>query len=88
MQDYYIFDEPELERIGFVCLGCNTESVFDLSKDQTANVARECPGCGNIKFVESFITEMKQQYNWITWYKKVRDLKKNVGIRLYFKKQN
>jgi hypothetical protein len=88
MQNYFIFDEPDLEKIGLICPNCNTESVFDLSKDQTANVPRDCPGCGNAKFVESFMTEVKASYNWITWYKKVREIKKSVGIRFYFKREN
>lgn len=86
MQDYFIFDETELVRIGIVCPHCNTESIFDLAKDHTANVSRDCPGCGNPKFVESFTTESRQNYSWITWYKKVRELKKNVAVRFYFKK--
>ena len=86
MQDYFIFDEGELEKIGLVCPHCNTESLFDLSKDQTANAARSCPGCGSNDFLESFATEVKHNYNWITWYKKVRSVKKKVGVRLYFKR--
>lgn len=86
MENYFIFDERELERVGLVCPACNTEAVFDLGKDHTAIVARECPGCGSHTFVEAFTTEAKQNYNWVTWYKKAREVKKNVGIRLYFRK--
>ncbi len=87
MQDTcLIFDERDLEKIGIVCPHCGTESVFDLGKDQTANQSRDCPGCGNPEFLASFTTEACQHYNWITYYKKARDLNKNVGIRLYLKK--
>ena len=86
VQDYFIFDEPELERVGVVCPHCSTESVFDLAKEQVSHTGRECPGCGNSDFLGSFITEAKQSYNWVTYYKRVHDIKKKVGIRLYFKK--
>ena len=86
MQDYYIFDETELERIGIVCPDCNTESIFDLSKDQTANQSRSCPGCGSEKFLPSFTTEAKQNYNWVTYYKRGREIKKGAGLRFYFKR--
>ena len=85
MHDYYIFDENELERVGVVCPHCGTESIFDLTKDQTANQGRDCPGCGNRDFLESFVTEAKQVYNWITYYKRGRDIKKKIEIRFYFK---
>lgn len=86
VQDYFIFDESDLVRIGVVCPDCNTESVFDLSKDQGANVARGCPGCGKTSFVEKFTTKYSRDYNWVTWYKSALDAKKSVGVRLYFKK--
>ncbi|MFY9703329.1 MAG: hypothetical protein WAK02_14335, partial [Terriglobales bacterium] len=70
MQDsHLIFDEQDLEKVGIVCPHCGTESVFDLSKDQTANQTRECPGCGNAEFLSGFTTEAKQNYNWVTYYK-------------------
>jgi hypothetical protein len=81
---HVIFDERDLEKIGIVC-ECGTESVFDLTKDQAANQVRECPGCGNREFLAQFVTEARQNYNWITYYKRVRDLNKRVTIRLYLK---
>jgi hypothetical protein len=73
-----------LQRIGIACPDCETESIFDLSKDQTANVGRICPRCGNSKFLESFVTEQKQKYNWVTYYKRGKEITKNVTVRLYF----
>lgn len=87
MLDHYtIFGESELARIGIVCPACGTETVFDLSKDQTANQDRDCPGCGSSDFLKSFTTEARQNYNWITYYKKGRDMAKSVEVRLYFNK--
>ena len=80
-----VFDEPDLERIGIICPNCGTESIFDLTKDQTANVDRCCPGCGTTDYLASFIVEAKQTYNWITYYKRMRDIKKTVRLRFYFK---
>lgn len=88
MDDYFIFNETELERVGVLCPKCETEAVFDLRKDQTANETRECPGCGSTDFLVGFTTDARQNYNWITYYKRVRELKKAVGIRLYFRKTN
>lgn len=65
---------------------CNTESIFDLSKDQTANQTRYCPGCGSDKFLPSFTTTARQDYNWITYYKRGRDMQKAAGVRFYFKR--
>lgn len=84
MDNCYIFEEQELERIGVVCPGCATESVFDLSRDQTANETRECPGCGSLEFLKSFQTEVRQNYNWVTYYKRGREMKKDVRVRFYF----
>src|SRR6266852_4685081 len=84
--DQAIFNEKELERIGIVCPNCGTESIFDLDKDQTANQDKACPGCGGSEFLKSFTTEVKQNYNFVTYYKRVRDMAKNVEVHLYFKK--
>jgi transcription elongation factor Elf1 len=78
MLNYEVYEEKELVRVGVVCPHCNTESVFDLSKDQTANVGRECPGCGDSEFLRSFQTEAKQSYNWVTYYKRVKEISKKV----------
>jgi hypothetical protein len=86
MQDYFIFDEKELVRIGLVCLDCNTESVFDLTRDQSAITNRGCPGCGK-ELVKCWATPQRQEYNWITWYRKVQmDTSKGVLVRFYFKR--
>jgi transcription elongation factor Elf1 len=81
-----VFSEQDLERIGVVCPHCGTESIFNLTKDQAANTDRSCPGCGNADYLARFVMEAKQEYNWITYYKRVRDLAKNVQIRFYFKR--
>lgn len=86
MEHMLVFEESDLERVGIVCPNCRTESIFDLLKDQTANVDRSCPGCGMAEYLKSFAMEAKQTYNWITYYKRIRDIKKNVQIRFYFKR--
>jgi len=86
MEHLFVFAEQELERIGVVCPNCGTESIFDLSKDQSANVDRNCPGCGTEDYLKSFVMEAKQVYNWITYYKRIREIKKNVRIHFYFKR--
>ena len=86
MEDYFIFDEKELVRIGVVCPGCGTETIFDLTRDQTAtNQTKVCSGC-NADLLTSFRTEAPSFYNWITYYKRARDVAKDVALRLYFKK--
>ncbi len=82
-----VFDEQDLERVGVVCPNCGTESIFDILKDQTATVDRSCPGCGTDEYLKSFNVEAKQTYNWITYYKRMRDIKKAVRVRLYFKQE-
>jgi hypothetical protein len=70
MERPVIFEEKELAKIGIVCPVCATESIFDLSKDHTANTGRACPGCGKENFLPSFTTEARQTYNWVTYYKR------------------
>jgi hypothetical protein len=82
MKEQLIFEEKELKRLGLVCSICNTESIFDLGKDQTANSSRECPGCG-ADFLKSFSLQGKLS-NWVTYYKAALDAPKNVRIRFYF----
>jgi hypothetical protein len=43
MQDYFDFDESELEKVGVRCVECATETVFDLRRDQAAHAPRLCP---------------------------------------------
>lgn len=85
MENYFIFDESELVRIGVVCPDCNTESVFDLGKDQTANKAHDCPGC-DAEILPAFRTEARQDYNWITYYQRGRGSEKKAKLLFYFKK--
>ena len=85
MENYLIFDEQELVRIGAVCPDCGTEAIFDLTKDQAAHRPRVCPGC-DAELVEQFQTEAKQTYNWITYYKRGRDTKKRPRLLFYFKR--
>jgi hypothetical protein len=84
MERLIAFEESELARIGIICPDCATESIFDLAKDQTANTPRTCPGCGQANFLESFFTENRQNYNWVTYYKRGREIKKRVRVRFYF----
>ena len=83
MQSPIVFSEAELQRIGVVCPECRTEAIFDLKADHTANVNRECVGCGDAKFLESF-TLPQRKYNTITYYKAAGELSKSGAIRFYF----
>lgn len=85
MENYFIFDEQELIRIGAVCPDCGTEVVFDLTKDQTAYRPRICPGC-EVELIAQFQTEARQNYNLITYYKRGRDMAKRPRLLFYFKK--
>lgn len=78
-----VFAERELKRIGVVCSICHTESIFDLSADQTANADRACPGCGDFSFLKSFTREGRSHYNWVTYYKTAQAADK-TEIRFYF----
>jgi hypothetical protein len=86
MEDYFIFDEKELARIGIVCAHCDTEIIFDLDKDQAINQTTNCPRC-NKELFRLALTETPQQYAWISLYKRARDAQKqNITVRLYFRK--
>lgn len=87
MQDYHVFNEAELERIGVVCKDCNTEVIFDLTNDQTATGHKACPGC-NKELLKSWEVPQNKIYNWVTYYKGGRDSvsSKPAEIRFYFKR--
>jgi hypothetical protein len=81
-----VFEEGQLDRIGVVCPDCDTESVFDLNRDQVSHDNKACPGCGKYDFLECFIFDAnRRQDNWVTKYKRLKDTTKNVTVRLYFK---
>lgn len=85
MENYFIFDEQELVRIGVVCPDCNTESVFDLTKDQTAIRPRTCPGC-EAEILSVQVSKDRYEYNAITAYKRLLDSDKKPRLLFYFKK--
>lgn len=86
MENYFIFDEKELARIGIVCPDCNTESVFDLSRDQAADRSRKCPGCGG-EILPVFQSPNEYSYNAVTQYvRSLRSWEKKPKLLLYFKK--
>ncbi len=78
------FEERQLSRIGVVCPICSTESIFDLNRDQSALANRSCPGCGGQDFLPHLVSNQRQEYNWITYYKRMRDTEKKATVRLYF----
>ena len=84
LDDWIGYRASELDRIGIVCQGCGTEAIFDLKKDQTANVPHNCPGCDH-KLLET-TAAASPVYNWVTYYKAGRDAPKNVEIRFYFRR--
>lgn len=86
MDEYLAFDEADLAKIGVVCPACKTESVFSLDYEKISARAHSCPCC-DTEILAAYRTEAKQDYNWITYYKRVRELDKNVKLRFYFRKQ-
>ena len=86
MEDYLVFDEKELARIGITCVNCNTEVIFDLDEDQGLKQTTNCPRCDKELF-RLAVSESPQQYEWISLYKRARDAKKpNIAVHLYFRK--
>lgn len=89
MQNYFIFEDSELKRIGLVCPDCNTEATFDVAKDQAAIVSRSCPGCGRSDLARTFSIPQRSEYNWVTWFLAAMNRDDGaVGIRLYFERSN
>jgi MinD superfamily P-loop ATPase len=84
MQSPIVFKEAELKKIGVVCQHCQTEAIFDLSKDHTAISDRVCPGCGKDDFLRSFVVPQHRTYNSVTYYKGAIVHEKSSTIRLYF----
>ena len=89
MQNYDIFDEKALARIGVVCPRCKTEAVFDLSREQNAQEPRKCSGCG--KDLLDVFARGTTSYTLVTWYKTMRDMEKKINgeaveVKFYFRK--
>lgn len=84
MEDYYIFDEFELLKIGVTCRECGTEVLFDMTKEQKALDA-DCPGCHK-ELLFKFSRRAASEYTAISEYKALRDMPKSNAMRLYFKK--
>ena len=84
MQSPIVFKEAELKKIGVVCSHCQTEAIFDLSKDHTAITDRVCPGCGKDDFLQSLVLQQHRRYNPVTYYKGAVEWQKSSSIRLYF----
>jgi peptide subunit release factor 1 (eRF1) len=85
MENYFIFDERELVRVGVVCPNCNTETIFDLSKDQTANRPKRCSGCEG-DLLPVCRSENEYTYDAVTEYARLLKWNNKPKILLYFKK--
>jgi hypothetical protein len=75
---------PNATAVRFDVRATPTESIFNLSNDQIADETKECPGCGSSEFLKSFQPEVRQNYNWVTYYKRGREMKKDVRVRFLF----
>lgn len=86
MEDYYIFEEKELVRVGVVCPDCQTETIFNLTGENVATAVkpRMCTGCD--KELLPVIPASTVSYNAVTAYKRLLDWDKKLKLRFYFKR--
>ena len=88
MDDYAVFEEGLLERIGITCARCGTTVTYDLS-EELAVTRLTCSNCQRVLLdvVSTCIDSgqgFPQQYSWLTLYKWLRGQAKENTIRLYF----
>jgi len=88
MDDYTVFEEGMLERIGVTCAGCGTTITYDLS-EELAVKKLTCSYCRRVllEVVDTSIDidrGFPQQYSWLTLYKWLRSQAKENTIRFYF----
>lgn len=88
MDDYAVFEEGMLERIGITCARCGTTVTYDLS-EELAVKRLTCSNCQRVLLdvVDTCSDSSRafpQQYSWLTLYKWLRSQAKENTIRLYF----
>jgi hypothetical protein len=88
MEDYAVFEEGMLERIGVTCARCGTTVTYDLS-EELAVKKLTCSYCQRVLLdvVDACIDtdrELPQQYSWLTLYKWLRGQAKENTICFYF----
>jgi DNA-directed RNA polymerase subunit RPC12/RpoP len=88
MDDYAVFEEGMLERIGITCARCGTTVSYALSEELAVKTLR-CSYCQRVLLdvVDTCLDSNRrfpQQYSWLTLYKWLRSQAKENTIRLYF----
>jgi len=88
MDDFTVFEEGMLERIGVTCARCGTTVTYDLSEELTVKKLK-CSHCQRILLdvVDTGIDSDRgfpQQYSWLTLYKWLRSQAKENTICFYF----
>ena len=87
MDDYAVFEEGMLERIGVTCARCGTTVTYDLSEDLAVKKLT-CSYCHRVLLdvVETIDPDrgFPKQYSWLTLYKWLRSQPKENTIRFYF----
>ncbi len=76
MDDYAVFEEAMLERIGVTCARCGTTVAYDLS-EELALKKLTCSHCQRVLLdvVDTCVDSdpgFPQQYSWLTLYKWLR----------------
>jgi DNA-directed RNA polymerase subunit RPC12/RpoP len=88
MDDYAVFEEVMLERVGVTCARCGTTVTYDLSEDLAVKQLT-CSYCERVLLdvVDTCIDPDRgfpRQYSWLTLYKWLRSQAKENTIRFYF----
>lgn len=88
MDQYAIFEEGMLERIGVTCAECGTTATYDLSEELAVKKIT-CSHCERVllDLVDTSIDPGRgfpRQYSWLTLYKWLRGQAKENKILLYF----
>src|ERR1043165_8320751 len=88
MDDFNVFEEGMLERIGVTCARCGSTATYDLSEELPVRELK-CSYCQRILLdvVETCIDSERgfpQQYSWLTLYKWLRSQAKENTICFYF----
>jgi hypothetical protein len=88
MDDYAVFEEGLLERIGITCARCGTTVTYDLS-EELAVTRLTCSNCQRVLLdvLDTCVDSgrrLPQQYSWLTLYKWLRAQAKENTILLYF----
>ena len=88
MNDYAVFEEGMLEKIGVTCARCGTTVTYDLSEELAAKRIT-CSYCQRVLLdvADTCINPDRgfpRQYSWLTLYKWLRSQAKENTICFYF----